>query len=217
MSNLKPAAEKMRLELLAVEEAEGAAEKAHDEAAAAAKAAGQVGEIVKTLQEKAVADLNAGEHFEPVVVEAEEGDLEGWAEGMVTLLLPAHQEDLAKVKAHGIGICATCRWKSGCKNCYWPKTVRYWRNLELRGKHLEGYSDAVKAKAKAKAKAKGKAKAEGKAKAKGKAKAAAKAKLLGGGSLQTVAARQKKVCSICGLCSGEAVVRVQRVWVHSFV
>ena len=124
------------------------------------------------------------------MVETEDGDLEGWAEHVVTLLLPKHQEDVAKVKATGIGICSTCRWTSGCRNCHWPKMVRYWRNLELRGQHLEGYSAAAKAKAKAKAKAGAKAKGKAAVKAKAKAKAAApgKDKMLGGGSLEPVPA-----------------------------
>ena len=179
--NLKPAAQKLRSDVEAVEKHTAQAEKDHDAAAAAAKLAGELGQASKSLQEKAMADMKAGVPGVPIEFPVDvDGDLAGdlahWADQMVPLLLPAHQADVARVKVSGIGICSTCRWLSGCRHCDWPKTVRYWRNHEVRGAYLEGYSAA----AKAKAKAKGKAKAEPKGKAKGKPKAKAKA-LLGGG------------------------------------
>jgi len=157
-------------------------EKEHDAAAAAAKAAGEIGEITLSLKEKANADLTKGDTGVPIVFDVEEeGGLEHWAEQVLDagLLMDAHREAVLKVKATGAGVCASCRWTSGCHRCHWAKAVRYWRNKEMRGKHLEGYGAAAKAKADkgpGGAKAAGKGKAKAKAAAGGKAHAKAKAK-----------------------------------------
>ncbi len=179
MANLLPAAEKMQHDLELIEGLEAEAAKAHDQAAAEAKAGGVLGDAAKTLQEKALADLAACEQGAPVEIHLEDpGALEPWAEEMMALLLPAHRADVLRVKATGLGVCGSCRWRSGCRSCSWPKTVRYWRNKEVRGKFLEAYMPAAKASAKAAALP---AAAKPKPKAKGKAKAKAAGKMLGGG------------------------------------
>ena len=74
--------------------------------------------------------------------------LEAWAEGMQGLLtVESHRATVELVKKNGAGICSSCRWSSGCHRCDWVKAVRYYRNIEVRGRFLEGYGPAAKAKA----------------------------------------------------------------------
>ena len=164
--NLEPVCMRVHQRMTNLDKAEEEAVKAHDEAAAVAKATGAMDESSKTLAMKAAESMQAGKKGEAVDVEIPaDDDLEAWAIGMQELLLEAHQKDVEKVKATGIGSCAKCRWSaSGCAKCDWVKAVRYWRRQETKSKHLEGYSDGFKASVKAKAKAKGKAKAKAKAK-----------------------------------------------------
>jgi hypothetical protein len=75
LHNLQATAERMARDRDFLEKVEEEAVKAHDEAAAAAKAAGAVGDLAKSLQEKAIADLLQGEHVVPVVVEPVGDDL----------------------------------------------------------------------------------------------------------------------------------------------
>ena len=77
-------------------------------------------------------------------VEAE-GGLEHWAGLLLEhhLLFPDHEADCLRVQANGAGICSSCEFSAGCYRCYWPKTARYWRNKEMRGKLMEGYMPAA--------------------------------------------------------------------------
>jgi hypothetical protein len=83
-------------------------------------------------------------------VPVEDDDLEAWAAGMVEWLTPGHQEICRKVQLTGIGICAKCRWKSGCYNCSFAKAVRYWRDQEAHGEFGEGYHGRGKGRGKGK-------------------------------------------------------------------
>ena len=65
-----------------------------------------------------------------------------WAESIWLLLLPAHHAKVKQVKEAGIGICSKCRWESGCSECCWWKTVRYFRMKETRGKFMEAHGEA---------------------------------------------------------------------------
>ena len=78
-----------------------------------------------------------------------------------------HQAEVDNVKAEGAGVCPKSKMSSGCHNCSWPKTVRYFRRLESKGLFMEGYKPAAKAASKSKIAAKSKAKAKGKGKGRG--------------------------------------------------
>ena len=74
------------------------------------------------------------------------GDLEIWAEALQPLLTTEHFLDVEKVKTMGKN-CSKCGSDKGCLKCHWPLAVRYWRNLEMRGKFAEGYIGGGKTKA----------------------------------------------------------------------
>ena len=155
--------------------------KAADDAAAA------VGAIFKTLEQQATEAMFKNEVGVAIEFDVDaEGGLEHWAAQLLEnhLLFEDHEADVKRVQAKGTTICSSCKFSGGCYKCWWPKTARYWRNKETRGKLMEGYAPAAKAAAKAKAAA-GKAPA-GKAKAvAGKAKApAGKPTMAGGGPCQ---------------------------------
>ena len=87
-----------------------------------------------------------------------EGGLEVWAENMLKhgcIVVEEHVKDCERVRAADKGVCSHCNYSAGCTRCWWPKTVRYWRNKETREEVMEGYSPAAKAAAKGKAKALG--------------------------------------------------------------
>ena len=140
---------------------------------AAAKKAKETGAIMETLEAAAKKSMFAGEFGAGIKhdVELDDASLQHWAQQMVELeqLFPAHMKDVLRVKLADKGVCSQCNFSVGCRKCWWPKTVRYWRRKECRDAFWEGYSSAAKAaamgKAKAGAKAKGKA-AAAKAKAK---------------------------------------------------
>ena len=90
-------------------------------------------------------------------VETDEGGLEAWAENMMKtgLRFEDHMKDCERVKKADKGVCSHCNYHAGCARCYWPKTVRCWRNQECRAALMEGYTPAAKAAAKGKAKAAG--------------------------------------------------------------
>ena len=136
-------------------------------------------EQLKLMEEASKAKVEEGE---AVVVEEKplEGkDLQKWAEEVLQELTPGHQERCLKVKATGLGVCATCHWLTGCALCDFGKAVRYWRDKEAKGLYKEGYKVSSKAKAKAKGKPKGKSKAKAKAKA-----PSGPGKVSGGGEVQ---------------------------------
>ena len=83
--------------------------------------------------------------------------MEHWAQNMMEsgMLFESHLKDCQRVKASDKGVCSHCNYHAGCYRCYWPKTVRYWRNQECRAALMEGYTPAAKAAAKGKAKAAG--------------------------------------------------------------
>ena len=83
--------------------------------------------------------------------------MEHWAQNMMDkgLLFESHLKDCQRVKFLNKGACSNCNYHAGCYRCYWPKTVRYWRNKECREALMEGYTPAAKAAAKGKAKAAG--------------------------------------------------------------
>ena len=143
----------------------------------AAKKAEETGAIMETLEDAAKKRMFEGEFGAGIKHDVEPGDdaLEAWAELMMqhAQLFEAHMKDVERVRLADKGVCSQCRFSTGCRKCWWPKTVRYWRRIECRDRHWEGYSPGAKAAAMGKAKAAG---AGGPAaKAKGKA-AAAKAK-----------------------------------------
>ena len=149
------------------------------EAAFNAKAAGDaaaLGAIFKTLEQQATEAMFKSEVGVAIEFDVEaEGGLEHWAAQILEnhLLFEDHEADVKRVQAKGTTICSSCRFSGGCFKCWWPKTARYWRNKETRGKLMEGYAPAAKAAAKAKAAGKPAA-----AKAK---PAAAKPKMAAGG------------------------------------
>ena len=71
--------------------------------------------------------------------------LQDWAEQVQTILTDKHRADVEKVRSAGKLGCAACRFTT-CSRCYWPKTVRYWRRLETKGRFAdeEGYSRMMK-------------------------------------------------------------------------
>ena len=139
----------------------------------AAKKAEETGAIMETLEDAAKKRMFEGEYGAGIKHDVEPGDdaLEAWAEQMMqqAQLFEAHMKDVERVRLADKGVCSQCRFSAGCRKCWWPKTVRYWRRKETRDEHWEGYNPGAKAaamgKAKAAAKAKGKA-AAAKAKAK---------------------------------------------------
>ena len=140
---------------------------------AAAKKAKETGAIMETLEAAATKSMFAGEYGAGIKHDVEPGDeaLQAWAEQMVEhgQLFEAHMKDVERVRLADKGVCSQCNFSAGCRKCWWPKTVRYWRRIETRDDYWEGYNPGAKAaamgKAKAAAKAKGKA-AAAKAKAK---------------------------------------------------
>ena len=196
MKALQPVATQMVKDVKLLKETE---EKEHADYDAAVKAAtAAAGEVAKSLEAKAIEALQRGERGVDMVFDVDaEGGLEAWADAMLEskLLMEDHDADCRRVKEFGLGVCSSCQWTVGCRRCYWPKTVRYWRFKEMRGELLEGYAPLAKAMAKGKgrgggvAKAKPAAKAKAEAKAKAAAKPAAKPKakgkdLRGGGSFE---------------------------------
>ena len=139
----------------------------------AAKKAEETGAIMETLEDAAKKRMFEGEFGAGIKHDVEPGDdaLEAWAAAMMenNQLFEAHAKDVERVRLADKGVCSQCNFSAGCRKCWWPKTVRYWRRKECRDEHWEGYSPGAKAaamgKAKAAAKAKGKA-AAAKAKAK---------------------------------------------------
>ena len=73
------------------------------------------------------------------------GDLDAWATCVETMLTAAHREDVMKIRDKGEKGCASCTF-AGCRRCWWPHAVRYWRRLETGGHFhaVEGYSRLVK-------------------------------------------------------------------------
>ena len=125
----------------------------------AAKKAEETGTIMETLEEAAKKRMFAGEYGAGIEHDVEPGDgpLEHWAEQMMAnaQLFEAHMKDVERVRLADKGVCSQCRFSAGCRRCWWPKTVRYWRRIECRSDLYEGYSPAAKAAAKGKAKAAG--------------------------------------------------------------
>ena len=153
--SLEPVHQKILADMTALQKKEKAGEDLYNEAAA--KKAKETGEELQTLEAAATAAVLKADFPVGFVFDIEaEGGLEHWAEQMLEhkLLFEEHMKDCLRVKARGAGICSSCHYSSGCYRCYWPKTVRYWRNKECRNELMEGYT------AKAKAAAKGKAKAQ---------------------------------------------------------
>ena len=104
-----------------------------------------VAAIHERLGAVAKADLAAGSTGGAVEVSlhlSEEQSVESWAEDILNLLLPAHQEKVKVVRETMTGICSKCRWTSGCAECQWWKTVRYFRMKETKGKFMEAYGEA---------------------------------------------------------------------------
>ena len=82
----------------------------------------------------------------PFPLEQYDGDLECWARDVQTVLTEEHQGECRKVQLqHAVPGCSKCT--SSCADCYWPKTVRYWRRVETKGRFadVEGYSRMMKA------------------------------------------------------------------------
>ena len=117
------------------------------------------GKELQTLEELAAKRLHEGEHGLPIEFDVlgAEGGLEHWAHNMMEsgMLFESHLKDSQRVKFLNRNACSNCNYHAGCYRCYWPKTVRYWRNKEMRAKLMEGYTPAAKAAAKGKAKAAG--------------------------------------------------------------
>ena len=104
-----------------------------------------IAEMEKDLCASASSDLAAGfkgEASDIAMHMMQDQTMEAWAESISPLLLPAHQAKVQQVKETGIGICSKCRWESGCSECCWWKTVRYFRMKETRGKFMEAYGEA---------------------------------------------------------------------------
>ena len=179
--SLESAHKKMLKDLKAEQEQSDLAEALFN--VAAAQKAAETGKKLETLQEQAMKKMQGGEHGVPEVFDVEEdGDsLEAWAENMMKeeMLFPEHLKICERVKKADKGICSHCSFSAGCRRCYWPKTVQYYRSKECRNEFMEGYFSAAKAAAKGMAKAAGlpvPAAGGPAAKAKGAAKAKAKAK-----------------------------------------
>ena len=81
--------------------------------AAAASAAAKK-ELDKLLQQLQALALKSGAKMPPA---GKEPCLEN--------LSPAAQEQVAWVKAHGLGLCSRCRWSTGCLSCSWQKTLKH--------------------------------------------------------------------------------------------
>ena len=100
-------------------------------------------DLQATLEETVSAPVGVPAEF---TLEAFGGDLEHWATNIVEILTEQHRADVEKVKKKyavaGPG-CRRCK-QSSCDRCHWPKTVRYWRNLETQGRLAEGYADSAK-------------------------------------------------------------------------
>ena len=139
------------------EKAEQEAEDRFNEAAA--NEAKKSGKELQTLEELAAKRLHEGEHGLPIEFDVlgAEGGLEHWAHNMMEsgMLFESHLKECQRVKFLNRNACSNCNYHAGCYRCYWPKTVRYWRNKEMRAKLMEGYTPAAKAAAKGKAKAAG--------------------------------------------------------------
>ena len=161
----------MLKDLQTKQDAEAIADIEYNEAAA--KKAKETGAIMETLEAAATKSMFAGEFGAGIKHDVEPGDeaLQAWAQQMVEhgQLFEAHMKDVERVRLADKGVCSQCRFSAGCRKCWWPKTVRYWRRIECRDHYWEGYSPGAKAAAMGRAKAAAKAKAKAAA-AKAKAK-----------------------------------------------
>ena len=129
---LEKANQKMQDEQKMLADADAAAEKAFNDKAAADAAS--LGVAFKTLEQQATEAMLKKDVGVPIVFDVEkEGGLEFWAEQMLEqhLLFAAHEADALRVKDKGAGVCSSCRFSAGCFRCFWPKTVRYWKNKQI--------------------------------------------------------------------------------------
>ena len=149
MANAVPASMKMQNDLQRlIDDEETEIKKLFEAGILKAKFA-SIAKMEKELCGVASSDLGAGFKGEATDVPmhmVEDQSLEDWAESIWPLLLPAHKAKVKQVKETGIGICSKCRWESGCSECCWWKTVRYFRMKETRGKFMEAYGEAYQKK-----------------------------------------------------------------------
>ena len=144
--NLLPAERKLQANLKAGTSSKSgaAASSGATDAATAARAQAEV-ELQDTLDRTACPDTAVRAEFS---LEEFGGDIEHWATNVMQLLSAAHQVDVSTVKhKHPVTGCSKCHDPEAtgmkrCWRCYWPHTVRYWRNLETQGRLGEGYAAA---------------------------------------------------------------------------
>ena len=145
MANAVAASMKMQNDLQRLQDEEEKEIKKLLEAGIVKATFASIAEMEKKLSASASSDLAAGfkgEATDEPLHMAKGQTVEAWAEGIWPLLLPAHQAKVQQVKETGIGICSKCRWESGCSECCWWKTVRYFRMKETKGKFMEAYGEA---------------------------------------------------------------------------